>query len=225
MFQSKKFTELTKEILFIVPAEKIFLLASTQIEKQTESIFTSTQREKIRFDQYYLLILVSKDHQCIYSEIQKKIESVSTSIIITMEMEMFNEWLEEGHPFAVQIRSNALLIYDHKSISFSNPSSISESKLLHQRRYLYQSGIEEMQELILNRNLHAASVAGLMTILKANIGLELQTNNIDQLINYCTMLINEMPKIFPNKNYEENPPVDQIEALLHSLYAPYKTLT
>ncbi len=225
MFPTPIYPEITKSILGIVKAEKIFVLAITQMEKQTDSIFFKPALLRSSSTHLYLLVLISKEESCNYTAIQSQIESVCPATVIAMEMEMFNEWLGEGHPFAVQTKINASLVYDNNTILLSEHPIINENDLLKQRFYLYQSGIEKMKELMAANQLHAASACGLQTILKANIGLEFQPNNIDQLMSYCSIVIKEIPKIFPNKNYDNNPPVEQIYALLQSLYAPYKTLT
>lgn len=225
MFPTPIYPEITKSILGIVKAEKIFVLATSKIEKQTESIFFKPALLRSSSTHLYLLVLISEVENCNYSAIQNQIESVCPATVIAMEMEMFNEWLGVGHPFAVQTKINASFIYDNNTISFSEPANFNENDLVKQRFYLYQAGIEKMKELIAQNQFRTASVFGLQTILKANIGLEFQTKDIDQLMSYCAIVIKEIPKIFPNKNYNNNPPVEQIYALLQSLYAPYKTLT
>ena len=225
MFPTQIYPEITTSILGIVKAEKIFVLATTQMKKQTDSIFFKPALLRSSSTHLYLLVLISKKESCNYAAIQSQIESVCPATVIAMEMEMFNEWLGEGHPFAVQTKVHATLMYDKHTISFSEPTIFNETNLLKQRFYLYQCGIEKMKEQMAAYQLQAASVCGLQTILKANIGLEFQTKDIDQLMSYCAIVIKEIPKIFPNKNYDNNPPVEQIYALLQSLYAPYKTLT
>ncbi len=225
MFPTPIYPEITKSILGIVKAEKIFVLATSKIEKQTESIFFKPALLRSSSTHLYLLVLISEVENCNYSAIQNQIESVCPATVIAMEMEMFNEWLGEGHPFAVQTKLYATLVYENNTIPFSEHPIINENDLLKQRFYFYQFGIEKMKELMAENQLRTASVFGLQTILKANIGLEFQTKDIDQLMSYCAIVIKEIPKIFPNKNYNNNPPVEQIYALLQSLYAPYKTLT
>ncbi len=229
MSATDSYSEIIKLIQQTVVAEKIFVLASSQIEKQTESIFANSLFKKSQSAHHYLLLLISKEQHCVYCEIQNKIESLCQPFcsitVIAMEMEMFNEWLKEGHPFAVKTKTKALLIYDNGCILMTDHSAINEKRLFHYRIELYQTGIENMKSLCDEEKYHDAAVEGLMTILKANLGIELQTKNIDKLIDYCAIVINEMPSIFHGSNYDENPPVEKIEALLRSLYSPYKALT
>ena len=203
-------TDIYREIIDLinqtVKTEKIFVLATTQIEKQTQSIFAKPAIKKIQATHLYLLILISKEQHCIYYDIQNQIESlcqeVSSITAIAMEMEVFNEWLKEGHPFAVQTKTKALLIYDSGRILIADHNAINEKRLFNYRNDLYQMGIENVKSLNDVGNYHDAAVEGLMTI-----------------------LINEIPSIFHSSGYDNNPPVEKIEALLHALYAPYKTLT
>lgn len=229
MLLTDTYREIIDLINQTVKTEKIFVLASSQIEKQTVSVFTNSFFKKSQTTHLYLLVLISKEQHCVYCDIQNKIESLCQEVCsitaIAMEMEIFNEWLGEGHPFAVQTKTKALLIYDNGSISIADHSAINEKRLFIYRNQLYQMGIEKVKSLYDAGNYHDAAVEGLMTILKANLGLELQTKNIDKLIDYCTIVINEMPSLFDGSGYDKNPPVEKIEALLHALYAPYKTLT
>jgi hypothetical protein len=229
MSATDSYSEIIKLIQQTVVAKKIFVLASSQIEKQTESIFANSLFKKSQSTHHYLLLLISKEQHSVYYEIQNQIESLCQPFcsitVIAMEMEMFNEWLKEGHPFAVQTKTKALLIYDNGSISLADHNAINEKRLFEYRNELYQMGIEKMKSLYVEEKYHNAAVEGLMTILKANLGIELQTKNIDKLIDYCAIVINEMPSIFHDSNYDENPPVEKIESLLRSLYAPYKALT
>ncbi len=226
---SDTFNEIIDFINQTVKTEKIFVLATTQVEIQTQSIFIKPSRKKISGNHFYLLLLISKEKHCDYWEVQNQIESffqeVFSVTIIAMEMEVFNEWLKEGHPFAVQTKSKALLIYDNGRISLAGHSAINEKRHFQYRIELYQMGIEKIKSLCDEGKVHDAAVEGLMTILKANLGIELQTKNIDKLIDYSAIVINEMPSIFHGSNYDENPPIEKIDALLCSLYVPYKTLT
>ena len=213
MSRSDNYSEISKLILSIVPAEKIFILAVSQLQSSNH---------------LYLLILISKEQNCFYADVQNKIESVcepaSHVSVIAMEMEMFNEWLGDGHPFAIQTKTNALLIFDRQQIRFVYSQRVNETAYFDYRRKIYQSGIAKMQRLINENKFYAACVEGLLTILKATIGLELVINDIDKLIDYCTITIKQVPKIFPGNNYNAMPPVEKIEALLKSLYAPYQLL-
>lgn len=229
MSATDSYSEIIKLIQQTVKAEKIFVLASSQIEKQTESIFANSFFKKSQSTHHYLLLLISKEQYCGYCEIQNQIETFCQPFysitVIAMEMEMFNEWLKEGYPFAVQTKTKALLIYNNGSISFADHNAINEKILFEYRNELYQMGIEKVKSLCDEGKYHEAAVEGLMTILKANLGIELQTKNIDKLIDYCAIVINEMPSIFHGSNYDKNPPVEKIDALLCSLYAPYNALT
>ena len=156
---------------------------------------------------------------------QEEIESLCARenpvTVIAMEMEIFNEWLGTGHPFAVAVRTNALCIYDDERIELAEQGFIKEDQLIQGRKNIYEKGLLEMQQFIKANLLHEAAVAGLMHILKAKFGISFQTNNIDQLISYCSIVIKEMRSIFPYRGYDQQPPVEKIEALIHTLYVPY----
>ena len=138
-----------------------------------------------------------------------------------MEMELFNEWLGAGHPFCVAVKTKGLCIYDEERIELAEQGFIKEDQLIQERIKNYEQGLLEMQRFIKANLLHEAAVAGLMHILKAKLGTSFQTNNIDQLISYCSIVIKEMRFIFPYSGYDLQPPVKKIKALIQTLYAPY----
>ena len=225
MVSENSYQSIVNSILHIAKAEKIFVLATIKSEVQTESIFIQSPIKKNKTEHHYLLVLIEKKYQSIYRKVQEEIESLCARenpvTIIAMEMEIFNEWLGEGHPFAVAVRTNALCIYDEERIATAEEGFINEDQLIQERKKNYENGLLEMQQLINANLLHEAAVAGLMHILKAKLGTSFQTNNIDQLISYCSIVIKEMRFIFPYSGYDLQPPVKKIKALIQTLYAPY----
>jgi len=225
MFSEYSYKEIINCILQIVKAEKVFVLATIKSEAQTESIFIQSPFKKNKIEHHYLLVLIEKKYQSVYRKVQEEIESLCARenpvTVIAMEMEIFNEWLSEGHPFCVSVKTNALCIYDNGRIALAEEGFINEDQLIQERKRNYENGLLEMQQFIKANLLHEAAVAGLMHILKAKLGISFQTNNIDQLISYCSIVIKEMRFIFPYSGYDLQPPVEKIEALIHTLYAPY----
>ena len=90
MFPTPIYPEITTSIVGIVKAEKIFVLAITQMEKQTDSIFFKPALLRPSSTHLYLLVLISKEENCNYTEIQNQIEAVCPATVMAMEMEMFN---------------------------------------------------------------------------------------------------------------------------------------
>ena len=226
MVSENSFEAIINSILQIVKAEKVFVLATTKSEAQTESIFIQSPIKKNKIEHHYILVLIEKKYQSIYRKVQEEIESLCARenpvTVIAIEMEIFNEWLGEGHPFAVAVKSNALCIYDEESIPLAEQGFINEDQLIQERKKNYEKGLLEMQQFIKANLLHEAAVAGLMHILKAKLGISFQTNNIDQLISYCSIVIKEMGFIFPYSSYDQQPPVEKIKVLVQALYAPYQ---
>ena len=205
MFLKTEFQELLRPILSVVPAEKIFVLATTTCQWQTESIFFEKLSKKERHNSFYLLVLIGRDQHCNYTIVQDQIKTICETeypvTVLAMEMEMFNDWLKEGHPFAVSVKLNALIIYDKKIFPFSIPTVIDSNRVISEKKLLYKNGIKKMDEHIKNEQFQEAAICGLMTILKATIGIEVGTNDLDKLIGYCSMVIKEMPVIFPGTGY------------------------
>jgi hypothetical protein len=84
-----------------------------------------------------------------------------------------------------------------------------------------------MDEYIKNEQFQEAAVCGLMTMLKSASGIEVGTNDLDKLIGYCSMVIREMPAIFPGTNYNNlhkhnisglKQMVEKIQALIQLLH-------
>jgi len=226
MFSEYSYKEIINCILLIVKAEKVFVLATTKSEAQIESIFIQSPIKKNKIEHHYILVLIEKKYQYIYRKVQEEIERLcereNPVTIIAMEMEIFNEWLGEGHPFCVAVRTNGICIYDEGRIALAEEGFVNEDQLIQERKRNYENGLLEMQQFIKANLLHEAAVAGLMHILKAKLGIFFQTNNIDQLISYCSIVIKEMRFIFPYSGYDLQPPIEKIKALIQTLYAPYQ---
>ena len=137
MVSENSYQSIVNSILHIAKAEKIFVLATTKSEAQTESIFIQSPIKKNKIEHQYILVLIEKKYQSIYRKVQEEIESLCARenpvTIIAMEMEIFNEWLGEGHPFAVAVRTNALCIYDEERIELAEQGFIKEDQLIQER--------------------------------------------------------------------------------------------
>lgn len=227
MFRENSFDAIINAVLQTAKIEKIFVLATTKSEAQTESIFIQSPIKKNKIEHHYILVLIEKKYQSIYRKVQEEIENLCARenpvTVIAMEMELFNEWLGAGHPFCVAVKTKGLCIYDEERIELAEQGFIKEDQLIQERIKNYEQGLLEMQRFIKANLLHEAAVAGLMHILKAKLGISFQTNDIDQLINYCSIVIKEMRFIFPYSGYDLHPSVEKIKVLLHTLYAPYQS--
>ena len=226
MFSEYSYKEIINCILQIVKAEKVFVLATIKTEAQLKSIFIQSPFKKNKIEHHYILVLIEKKYQSIYRKVQEEIERLcereNPVTIIAMEMEIFNEWLGKGHPFCVAVKRKGLCIYDEERIVLAEEGFIKEDQLIQEGKRNYENGLLEMLQFIKANLLHEAAVAGLMHILKAKLGILFQTNNIDQLISYCSIVIKEMRFIFPYSGYDLHPPVEKIKVLIQTLYAPYQ---
>ncbi len=147
---------------------------------------------------------------------------------IALDINQFNEWLIEGHPFANKVCKTAECIHDAENIPLGIPKDIDEMELAKTNESLYNTGINKVQEFLAGADLfrireqnkmaafmlHQAAEQALQTLFRIKTGLYIHTHNLDKLIRYCSMVSYKLPAVFPRNN-EKN------ERLLQLLQKAY----
>ncbi len=232
MFQTDEYVRLSRQILKVAPAVRIFLLGTCSIKYRTVSAFAPESLTNETTDHYYLLVLVKRNHEASYNSIQDKIETTCHSIVpvsaIVLDFEQFNQWLQEGHEFAYLVSTKATPLFEDLSVTFGNAKELDADTIQASRKTAYTKGINLMQEFLAGADLyrirqqnkmsafmlHQAAEFGLHAILKLSIGLCVNSHNLDKLIRYCSLANNSVTNLF-NRNIEyEN-------RLLHLLQRAY----
>ncbi len=204
-----------------VITERIYLLGCSIAYQRTESIFAYNRPTGRHVSHYYMLILASNKNNCNFNTMQDKIENHCHTFVpvtsIVLGVNQFNDWLQEGHPFACKVYKIAECIYDAGKEIFIEPKAIDEGELSKKNEVLYNQGINKAQEFLAGADLyrireqnkmaafmlHQAAEQALITLLKITIGLHLNTHSLDRLIRCGSMVSDKLALIF-SRNNEKN---------------------
>lgn len=207
--------ELVKIILEAAPADKIYFLGSTLMQRRTEGIFMTDAPSCKYVSHYFVLVLVQNGSNL--NAVQDKIENscqhfISTTAIV-LYSDQFNTWLDEGHQFAKTVYRIAVLLHGENGKKLI-PKIVNEEISKVENDSLLNQGLNKVKEFLAGADLfrireqnkmaafmlHQAVEQALHTILKIKTGLYLNTHNLDKLIRYCSMVSYNLPDIFPRNN-------------------------
>lgn len=222
MFHTDEYIQLTKRILKAALAEKIFLLATTHMQRKTESIFVIEAPKYDSMEHYYLLVLIRRNREQSNNMVQEKIEAFCNSATspvtaIVIDNELFNDWLLEGQPFACRVKTKALQLYNNLNTTLADPAAIDKEALQKANEVTYCQGLNKVQEFLAGADLyrirkqnkmaafmlHQAAEHALLTILKITIGLGVNSHNLEKLVRYCSMVTCKVTDVF-QKNKEND---------------------
>jgi len=220
-------TEVARITTEAAAPEKIYLLGCSISHVRTESIFAYNQPTGRNVSHYFILALVDKKDTESCVGLQDKIENNCRHFIpvtaIVLDINQFNEWLMEGHPFANKVCKMAECFHDTENIPLAIPKEIDEQELIKTNESLYSTGINKAQEFLAGADLfrireqnkmaafmlHQAAEQTLQTLFRIKTGLYIHTHNLDKLIRYCSMVSYKLPAIFPRNN-EKNEKLFQL---------------
>jgi HEPN domain-containing protein len=151
---------------------------------------------------------------------QDKIKGRCHSLVpvtaIVLEADQFQNWLQEGHPFAYNVYKSGERLYDGGNTTFIEPKAIDEPQLNTKNEALLNQGINKVQEFVAGADLfrireqnkmaafmlHQAAEQALITLLKIMTGLHLNTHSIDRLFRCCSLISDKISCIFPRNNHK-----------------------
>lgn len=232
MFHTDEYIKLSRQILQVAPAVRIFLLGTCSVEYSTMNIFSPESFTEESADHYYLLVLIKRNHDASNNSVQDRIETICHAICpvtaIVLDFEQFNQWLQEGHDFAYQVSTKATLLFKDLSMSFGDIKEVDPDTVNASRKAAQSKGLNLMQEFLAGADLyrirqqnkmaafmlHQAAEFSLHAILKISIGLCVNSHNLDKLIRYCSLVNKSVTKVF-NKRIENE------SRLLHLLQRAY----
>jgi HEPN domain-containing protein len=221
MFHDDPYCQLTRNVLEVIPVERIYLLGTTEAQYKTKTIFLTEASTKNSIEHMYLLVLLEISKSDRKNDIQDKIEkhcqSLVTVTVIVLDIEQFNSWLVDGNVFAYTVATSALLIYQNGSRELADPLIIDKEIIRKNNEVCYTQGLNKVQEFlagadlfrIRNQNkmaafmLHQAAEHALLTILKIGTGFHSCTHNIDRLIRYASLVSYQLSAVFPRKTENE----------------------
>jgi len=137
--------------------------------------------------------------------------------IIVLQQSSFEEWLDDGHPFAANVQQTAPIIY--QSEQFCLPTRIpanNEEKVKSLEKFHLDGLIKSKEffagsELFRIRKQHAMAAfmlhqcveQSLRTILKIGTGYHANTHSIDRLIRYTGLVSYQLLDVFPQQTEAE----------------------
>ncbi len=225
--------EVAKLIAEAVAAERIYLLGCTVSRVRTDSIFTDAAPTSGFVSHCYMLVLVSKSSANSCNNLQDKIENYCRSYIpvtaIVLDMQQYNDWLTEGHPFATSVSKTAECLHDAGNVKHIHPANAGEEQQPVKLNEAYlNAGLNKVEEFLAGADLyrireqnkmaafmlHQAAEQALHTLFRISTGLYVNTHSIDKLIRYCSMVSPKIAAIFPRNNYKN----EHIFQLLQKAY-------
>ena len=222
MFLTDEYIQISRLIVQVAPAVRIFLLGTRTVKFSTQNIFTYDPLSSESTEHYYLLVLVRRNREASNNCVQDRIETVCSSIcpvtLFVIEFEQFNTWLQEGHHFAYQVMTKAKLLFEDLTISFGDVNEVDSDTIKESQKAAYCKGYNMMQEFLAGADLyrirqqnkmaafmlHQATESALHAILKISIGLCVSSHNLDKLIRYCSLANSSVTGLFKRHIEKEN---------------------
>lgn len=200
------------------PAEAIFLLGQTILQRRTESLFTQLSNSVQYTSHYFFLILINKEAEHTQNAIQDKLENnlqhFIPSTVMVLSIQSFSRWTLEGHPFASLVLKKAVKLYDAANIRFNEPVETGEAERLKENRQLCIHTTRKVEAFLASAELHRlrqeyklsafmlhqAAEQVLRAMLILHTGLKINTHNIDKLMRYNSMFCEGFNDLFPRQN-------------------------
>ncbi|MDI3321972.1 HEPN domain-containing protein [Pinibacter soli] len=196
-----------------IEPEAVFLLGATLHRRKTDSIFCSGSPTAQHINDYFLLVIVRDTQGKPLYEWQDKIEQYLKEYyrvtVIVLDTNTFEEWLTNGHKFALNVMELGVPIFKKEGVQFSLGHALSISFKTDER--VFQEGITRAKEFLAGAELyilrkqfrlavfmlHQATEHSLSTLIKTAIGYHTHTHNLERLLRYASMVCYRLPDVFP----------------------------
>ena len=209
-------SQLLQIILEAVPAQQVYLLGSTLLQRRTETVFMPEAPSCRRAGHYYLLVLVKEEVNC--AEMQDKLENTCRRLIpvtiLVMNSDSFIAWLLAGHAFAHTVQQRAVLLHGEAIVDPNLQAIEAPVPYAAKQKWQDQEKVKAFfagAELFIIRKeykmaafmLHQCAEQALLTLFKKGSGLHVNTHNLDKLVRYCTMVNYTISDILPRNNEQQ----------------------
>jgi len=204
-----------KLIAEALAVERIYGLGGTVSHVRTESIFADAAPTSGFVSHCYMLVLVNKSGTNSCNNLQDKIENHCRSYIpVTanvLNVQQYNDWLTEGHPFAISVSKTAGCLYDAENVKHILPANAGEEQQpVKLNEAYFNAGLNKVEEFLAGADLyrireqnkmaafmlHQAAEQALHTLFRISTGLYVNTHSIDKLIRYCSMVSHKIAATF-----------------------------
>lgn len=201
--------------------EMIFLLGASLHRRRSESIFQQMAPTSQHMADYILLILIDDLNNKEAHEWQDKIETHCKAFMpittLVLQKNAFDEWLGEGHPFAINVHQSAVVIYNSGSHNLAVSQTTNHDSAANSVEKYLAEGLTKAKEFLAGSELfrirkqhamaafmlHQSAEQALRTLLKVGTGYHANTHNIDRLLRYAGLVSYQLPDIFPQKTEED----------------------
>lgn len=188
---------LTEIIRNTVPASRIYLLSKRVAVITQESIFYSKEAYNRSTTAWFVLVLIDSSVNLDYRTLNREIEAKSSPgqviVPLTIAWDVFDQWFNEGHPFALNVTQKATLLFAKTGLTDVVPGQL-DNRLQVARKLFLEKGISEMQKQVSEKEYENAVLTGYKTLLKSNLGIEIDTSCSERLHTYCSMLMPDVPR-------------------------------
>ena len=209
--------------------DKIWLLGHTLQQEQYESIFREAVVGQQRLARCTLLVLLpglapKEPHQW-QDQLEQHCNAVLPVTTLVLSTTSFTAWLQGGHPFALRVWQQALVLYDTGNIHFDVEP---EAKAPVNNQAIIKEGLSKAREFLAGAELyrlrqqykmaafmlHQCVEQALQALLKAGTGYHTHTHNIDRLLQLGCLVVPQLATLFPHHT-------EAGQRLLHLLQKAY----
>lgn len=221
---------LVDSIVKAVKPEMIFLLGVLVYHRSIKSIFQTSAVGSQYMSDYIVLVLLENLNNKEPYEWQDKLENQGMPVTsIVLPIYRFNEWLQSGHRFAVNVQQSAEILYD----SGKHPLQVSHTVTPHDENHTlekyWREGMTKAKEFLVGSELyrirkqyamaafmlHQSAEQSLHTLLKLGTGYHVNTHNIDRLLRYAGLVSDQLSDLFSQKTEADK----QLFHLLQKAYS------
>lgn len=158
MFLTDEYIKISRQIVQVAPAVRIFLLGTGVARFSTANIFTPSPLQYESTEHYYLLVLVRRNREVSNNSMQERIETVCAAInpvtVFVIDFEQFNNWLQEGHRFAYLVKTKATLLFEDLSIAFGESKEVDTDTVKESQKASYTKGYNMSEEFLAGADLY-----------------------------------------------------------------------
>jgi uncharacterized protein len=243
-YNNSQLQTVVQVIIKSVAPDHLFLLGASYTRQQFHTIFTDSASSHQRVTHYELLVLLSPNDKHNIDEIQDTIENKCrqhtpvTAIIFNVQQ--FNHQLTNAHPFACNVQSNALHIYDAGRTALEQPNYPDNTTLQLQARHAFDKWHQLAQEFMTGAELyamrkqfpmaafmlHQVAERSYVELIQVMTGYRAGTHNLDKLSRYAKSSSANIHLLFPRNTDKEEHLFRQLQkAYIHSRYKDDYTIT
>lgn len=201
--------------------DMILLLGASLYRRRSESIFQPSAPTSQHIANYFLLVLMQNLSGAAPHEWQDKIEThckvVMPVTAIVLQKSHFEQWLNEGHRFAIHVQQSAAVMYTSGSYHLPVATTANDDASTNAIEKQLTEGLTKAEAFLAGAELfsirkqyamaafmlHQSAEQALRTLLSVSTGYLAHTHSIDRLLRYAGLVSYQLPDIFPGNTEKE----------------------